>query len=163
MARYHYKALKNNKVEVKGILEASSPAEARAKVMQLGFLPTNIFEEKVQPVQIQQSNIVHSLGLNDKILLTSELSVMFTSGISTVEALETAELHAPKQKIKLLAQDLKQRILKGATFTDALRAHEKIFGNLYISICASGEQSGTLEKSMEYLTRLLKKQDEIKG
>ena len=162
MAIYHYTAIKDNKVEVKGTLEAETPAEARAKVKALGFLPTGIYMEEQQKSVVQTvENNIH-LGLSDKVLFTSELSIMFASGISTLEALETAQLHASKDKIKLLAKGLKNRILKGATFTDALRAYEPVFGELYISICEAGENSGTLDKSMEYLTNLLKKQDSLR-
>ena len=162
MSIYHYTALKDNKIEIRGTLEAETPAEARAKVKALGFLPTGIFiDEGVKP-QIRQADKLVYLGLSDKILLTSELAVMFTSGISTIEALETAELHAPKDKIKLVARTLKEKIMHGSTFTDALRAYEPVFGELYISICEAGENSGTLDKSMEYLTNLLKKQNSLK-
>lgn len=163
MARFHYKALKNNKVEVKGILEAENAEEARFKIQQLGFVPTNIFEEHVEKPVIQQSTTLKSLSLNDKLLFTSELCVMLASGISVPEALETAEIHAPKPQIKLLASDLKQRILKGSTFTDAIKAYEHVFGGLYISLCEAGENSGTLDKSMEYLNNILKKQNELKS
>lgn len=163
MAIYHYKALKDNKVEVKGVLEAESSDEARAKVQAMGFLPTNIFEEKPNLPQIQAASGLKFLSLNDKILFTSELSVMLASGISVVEALETAEIHAPKPQLKMLAADLKTSLLKGATFTDAIKAYEKVFGNLYISLCEAGETSGTLDKSMEYLTGILKKQNELKS
>lgn len=163
MAKFHYKALKNNSVEVKGILEAETAAEARAKIVQLGFIPTNVFEETVQKPQIEQSRAITSLSLDDRILFTSELSVMFASGISTVEALETAQIHAHKPKIKILAEDIKNRILKGATFTDAIRAYEHVFGNIYIAMCEAGENSGTLDKSMEYLCNVLKKQNELKA
>ena len=162
MSIYHYTALKDNKIEIRGTLEAETPAEARAKVKALGFLPTGIYMEEQQKGVVQTvENNIH-LGLSDKVLFTSELSIMFASGISTLEALETAQLHAPKDKIKLLAKGLKNRILKGATFTDALRAYEPVFGELYISICEAGENSGTLDKSMEYLTNLLKKQDSLR-
>ena len=163
MAIYHYKALKGNKVEVKGVLEADTPDEARAKVQAMGFLPTNIFEEKPNVKVIQPATGIKFLPLNDKILFTSELSVMLASGISVVEALETAEIHAPKPQLKILAEDLKNRLLKGASFTDALKAYEQVFGNLYISLCEAGETSGTLDKSMEYLTGILKKQNELKS
>ena len=162
MSIYHYTALKDNKIEIRGTLEAETPAEARAKVKALGFLPTGIYVEEQQKSVVQTvENNIH-LGLSDKVLFTSELAVMFTSGISTIEALETAELHAPKDKIKLVARTLKEKIIHGSTFTDALRAYEPVFGELYISICEAGENSGTLDKSMEYLTNLLKKQDSLR-
>ena len=164
MAKFHYKALKHNTaIEVQGVLEAENPVEARAKLKELGFLPTYIFEETHVKPDIEPAKSITFLGLSDKILFTSELSVMFASGISVTEALETAELHAPKPKIKQLANDLKMRILKGATFTEALKAYEKVFGGLYIALCEAGENAGTLDKSMEYLTIVLKKQEALKG
>lgn len=163
MTIFRYTALKDNKVEVKGAIEAESPAAARAKIKALGFLPTGIYAESSEKFAIEQVHKVPFFSLTDKILFTSEMAVMLISGISVLEALETAEEHAPKEKIKNLANGIKSRIIKGASFTDALRAYEGVFGELYISICESGENSGTLDKSMEYLTTLLKKQDALKS
>lgn len=68
MAKFFYKALKDNKTEVKGYVEAESSREAREKVRGLGFLPTNIYEETFEKpaVETTPAKISH-LSLSEKI------------------------------------------------------------------------------------------------
>lgn len=165
MTQYFYKALKNNKTEVKGYIEANSPKEARDKIHKMGFLPTNIYEESFKnkaPVTDKTSRIEY-LSLSDKIFFTSELQVMVSSEISMAEALETLETHAHKPKLISIARDLKEKILNGSTFSEALKSYEKVFGGIYLGLCSAGEQSGQLDKTFEYLLTILKKQDNLKS
>lgn len=165
MAQYFYKALKDNKTEVKGYVEAQSPREARDKIHKLGFLPTNIYEESFEKQPVEQRAVVkiNRLSLSEKIFFTSELQVMTSSGIPIVEALATVEEHAHKPKLILLAKDLKEKILKGSTFSEALKSYEHVFGGIYTGLCEAGESSGQLDKTFEYMLTVLKKQDNIKS
>lgn len=164
MAKFFYKALKDNKTEVKGCVEAESSREAREKVRGLGFLPTNIYEETFEKpaVETTPAKISH-LSLSEKIFFTSELQVMVASGIPVVEALETVEEHAHKPKIKLLARDLKEKIMQGHTLSQALQNYTKVFGQVYNGLCSAGEESGTLEKTLEYMLSILRKEDDLKS
>ena len=165
MAQYFYKALKNNKTEVKGYIEAESPKEARDKIHKMGFLPTNIYEESSEKKvhDANKSSYIDFLSLSDKILFTSELQVMLSSEISIAEALETLENHAHKPKLIMLARNLKEKILSGSTFSEALKDYEKVFGGIYLGLCSAGEQSGQLDKTFEYLLKILRKQEDLKS
>lgn len=67
MAKFFYKALKDNKTEVKGYVEAESSREAREKIRNLGFLPTNIHEESFEtPAAEKTVPKVKSLSLSEK-------------------------------------------------------------------------------------------------
>lgn len=164
MAKFFYKALKDNKTEVKGYVEAESSREAREKIRNLGFLPTNIHEESFEtPAAEKTVPKVKSLSLSEKILFTSELHVMIASSIPIIDALETVEEHAHKPKVQILARDLKDKIMKGQTFSEALKSYDKVFDPVYIGLCAAGEESGSLEKTFEYILSVLKKQDDLKA
>lgn len=164
MAKFFYKALKDNKTEVKGYVEAESSREAREKIRNLGFLPTNIHEESFEtPAAEKTVPKVKSLSLSEKILFTSELHVMIASSIPIIDALETVEEHAHKPKVQILASDLKDKIMKGQTFSEALKSYDKVFDPVYIGLCAAGEESGSLEKTFEYILSVLKKQDDLKA
>lgn len=165
MAQYFYKALKNNKTEVKGYIEAESPKEARDKIHKMGFLPTNIYEESFEKKAFpsNKASKIEYLSLSDKIFFTSELEVMISSEISIAEALETLENHAHKPKLIMLARDLKEKILSGSTFSEALKSYEKVFGGIYLGLCTAGEQSGQLDKTFKYLLTILRKQEDLKS
>ena len=168
MKKFYYKALTKEKMkQVSGYIDAETPREAREKVRQLGLLPTNIYEEEpFTPIKANDavSNIaVNRLSLDEKIFFTSELQVMLSAGIAMLEALNVISEHAHKPKIKLLAEDLRSKISKGAAFSEAIKPYEKVFGEVFTGLCITGEASGELDRTLGRMVELLKKQSDLKG
>lgn len=165
MTVYNYIALKDNKNIVKGKVEAESLKEARDNVRKLGFLPTKIIEEtsSAAPETKVEAKKIQKLGLQDKIEFTSTFQILAQSGIPVIESLVFIENDAAKLKIRLLAKELRRQIMAGSTFADTIARYPKIFGQVYIGLVKAGEDSGELEKTLERLLELLKKQAAIKS
>lgn len=175
MAKFLYSALKNNKQIVKGEIEASSPREAREKIRQLGFLPTKVYvehvtqgsENEIQYIPEKYEGVrkrIKHLSLNEKILFTNELQVMLSSGIPILEALNIIEVNTPKLKLRQISSELRECIMNGMTFAQALKGmYFHVFGPVYIGLCISGEEAGELEVTLERMLGLLRKEENIKG
>ncbi len=174
MAKYQYSALKNNTQVIKGMVEASNPREAREKIRALGYTPTKIYIEQSlseQPYTTNEEIIKNSstrkvtrLSLQEKIMFTSELEVLLSSGIPILEALQTIGLNSPKWKLKEICLNLQTCILSGMTFAQALNAlYSKVFGPVYTALVKTGEDAGELEATLRRMLVLLNKQDRIKG
>jgi type IV pilus assembly protein PilC len=99
--------------------------------------------------------------LQDKISFTSTFQILIQSGIPVIEALVFIENDAAKLKIRLLAKEMRRQIMSGSTFADTVAKYPKIFGQVYIGLSRAGEDSGELEKTLERLLELLKKQAAI--
>ena len=119
MAKFKYRALKDKTHIVTGEVEASSTREARRKIYELGFLPTKVYTEEIivdaLPVTSQETlltngKIVKSLSLQEKIMFTSELEVMITSGIPILDALHSLENSSPREKIKIICHNVQKSI-----------------------------------------------------
>ncbi len=168
MAIYNYVALKNNKDIVTGKVEAADLRSARDNVRKLGFLPTKVTEEKIGKEDINKAKdteggTMKNLGLQDKIDFTSTLQILAQSGIPIIESLMFIENDAAKLKIRLVAKELRRQIMAGATFADTIAKYPDIFGQIYIGLCKAGEDSGEMEKTMDRLVELLKKQHAIRS
>lgn len=168
MAIYNYIALKNNKDIVKGKIDAEDIREARAGVMNLGFIPTKIYEEKSKADEKELAkNIkggrVDRLGLQDRIEFTSTLQILAQSGIPIIESLTFIENDAAKTKVRLVAKELRRQIMQGATFADTISKYPDQFGQVYIGLCKAGEDSGELEKTLQRLLDLLTKEANIRS
>lgn len=164
MTVFNYIALKNNKDIVKGKIEADTIREARENIRGLGFLPTKIYEESQGPTEIKvKPQKIQKLGLQDRIDFTSTFQILAQSGIPVIESLVFIENDAAKLKIRLVAKELRRQIMAGSTFADTIAKYPDVFGQIYIGLVRAGEDSGELEKTMERLSELLKKQDNIKS
>lgn len=164
MPVFNYVALKNNKDIVKGKVEALDLKQARENVRKLGFLPTKIYEEAQAATENKvDAKKIQTLGLQDKIEFTSTFQILIQSGIPVIEALVFMENDAAKLKIRLVAKELRRQIMAGSTFADTIAKYPKIFGQVYIGLTKAGEDSGELEKTLERLLELLKKEAAIKS
>ncbi len=73
------------------------------------------------------------------------------------------ENDAAKLKIRLVAKELRRQIMAGSTFADTIAKYPQIFGQIYIGLVKAGEDSGELEKTLERLMDLLKKEANIRS
>lgn len=166
MTIYNYVALKNNKDIVKGKVEGSSLKEARENVRKLGFLPTKIYEESKNTsenkVEVEAKKI-RKLSLQDLIDFTSTFQILAQSGIPVIESLIFIENDAAKSKVRSVAKELRRQIMAGSTFADTIAKYPKVFGQIYIGLVKAGEDSGELEKTLERLLELLKKEAAIRA
>ncbi len=166
MTVYNYLALKNNKEIVKGKVEAENARQARDNIRKLGFLPTKVYEEsgssnaeenKVEAKKIQK------LSLQDRIDFTSTFQILISSGIPVIETLVFIENDATKPKLRDVAKELRRQIMAGSTFADTVAKYPNVFGKIYIGLAKAGEDSGELDKTMERLLDLLKKEAAVKS
>ena len=166
MAKFKYNALKDGNKLISGEVEAIDLREARAKIRDLGFIPTKVYiegmlEEKVITTDFAKT-LVH-LKLSEKILFTSELEVLLSSGISILEALKTLETNSQNFKIKEICSTLQKSIISGSTFAEALeKFYSETFGHVFIGLVKTGENAGELEKTLSRMLILFRKQEDIR-
>jgi type IV pilus assembly protein PilC len=61
----------------------------------------------------------------------------------------------------IVISDVINRVESGKSFSEALGAHPEVFNNIFISLIAAGEVSGTLDKALERLAFQQEKDAEI--
>ncbi len=164
MPIYSYTALKNKDV-IKGTLEASNHKEARDLIRKMGYIPTKIMEtvkggSKENKIEYKKIN---KLKLGERVEFTSTFQILVQSGIPVIEALMFIENDATNKKLKAVAQELRRQIMSGSTFADTVARYPEVFGQIYIGLVRAGEHAGELEKTMERLLELLKKEENIRS
>lgn len=164
MPIYSYTALKNKDV-IKGTLEASNHKEARDLIRKMGYIPTKIMEtgkggSNENKVEYRKIN---KLKLSERVEFTSTFQILVQSGIPVIEALMFIENDATNKKLKAVAQELRRQIMSGSTFADTVARYPEVFGQIYIGLVRAGEDAGELEKTMERLLELLKKEENIRS
>lgn len=168
MPLYEYSALKNNKSIVKGKIEADDSRQAREQILRMGLLPTKI--ENTQDMEASGKRAkkapvvkLRSLGLGDKIEFTATLQVLSSTGIPIIETLAFIENNAESPGVRQAAFEIKRQVIAGATLAETLTKYREIFGRVFVGLVAAGEDSGELDKTLERMLLLLKKQDDIKS
>jgi type IV pilus assembly protein PilC len=76
---------------------------------------------------------------------------MIDAGLPLVQCLDILSNQEPNKVFQAALKDIKATVEQGATFSDALRRHPKIFDDLFVNLVQAGEIGGILDT---ILTRL---------
>lgn len=93
----------------------------------------------------------------DKLLFTKHLGMMIKSGIPIGEAIATIQQQTKNPAFQKLLGSVLADVSNGKPLEKALSKHPKIFDPFYVNLIRIGEESGNLEKNLEYLAEQLKK------
>ena len=125
--------------------ENVNPAEPQAGVNKI-----NLFLQKLT-----------SVPLAEKLFFIQHLGIMLKAGISLSTALKTLAKQTTNKRFARIIADISRNVEKGVSFTESLKPHEKIFGQLTINMIESGEISGKLEEVLKRLYIQFKKNHEL--
>ncbi len=149
MPVFEYKALNAAGKAVQGLREADSPKSLRAALRRDGVFLTEVLGEQQAKAQAREVNVrrwvLGRVSAQDLAITTRQLAVLVHAGIPLVEALTALVEQVDHEKLKRVLGDVKQRVNEGASLADALGAHPRVFGDLYVNMIRAGEHSGALE------------------
>lgn len=102
-----------------------------------------------------------SIPISEKLFFVQNLGIMLKAGISLSVALKTLSKQTNNKRLAGIINDISANVEKGVSFTESLKPHEKIFGQLFVSMIESGEISGKLEEVLKRLYIQFKKNHEL--
>src|SRR3990167_1186720 len=101
------------------------------------------------------------IPITEKLFFVQYLGIMLKASISLSMALKTLAIQTNNKRFSKIIEDISRNVEKGVSFTESLRPHEKIFGQLFINMIESGEISGKLEDVLKKLYIQFKKNHEL--
>lgn len=107
------------------------------------------------------TSIGGGISVADKAAFCRFMATMLRSGLSIPEALEIIRQETTKPKMKKVLADLSFQTQKGKTLTSVLSQYKDDFDPIFLTMVKVGEESGTLDKSFEYLTKQLNSAHEL--
>ncbi|MDE2025776.1 MAG: type II secretion system F family protein [Patescibacteria group bacterium] len=106
-------------------------------------------------------NLFERVGFLDKFLFTKHLAIMIRSGIPLSEALASIDMQTQNPAMKRVLKQVQKDVQNGQTLEKTLRKFPKVFDPFYLNLIRIGEESGNLEKNLDYIAGQLKKNNEF--
>ncbi len=167
MPIYEYQAIDNTGRKIKGKIEAETPRNAREKIKLLGQTPVKVDIAKSSKENKADSvfgkSKLRSLSLKEKIDFTKTFQTLNRAGLPIIESLIFMEQNASTRQLRLLAQEIRLKVISGLTYSDTVALYPDIFGQVYIGLTKAGEDTGEMEKTLDRIIGLLQKQGNIRG
>jgi type II secretory pathway component PulF len=164
MPRYHYIAIAGNGRKVKGAITAESPYAARKQLRIRSIHPSSITEisSKAED-KIAIFSFFSKRNKTQLIDFTKQLATLLTSGIKLTEALSVLTLQTSDVRFRNAISDIRDRVVTGESFTDALKDYGDYFNVIYVSMVRVGEMTGILGQSLSTIANFMEKRRRVEA
>ncbi|MCX6760606.1 MAG: type II secretion system F family protein [Candidatus Nealsonbacteria bacterium] len=140
-----------------GRVEASSK-EAVVAILQKNGLYVTFLEESSSPFYAKGMNFLQRISSKDLVIFSRQLAIMFKSEIPLVESLRTLGSQVKKTELKDKILEISEEVEGGASFSLALARFPEIFSPFFIAMVKTGEVSGKLSETLNYLAGHLERE-----
>lgn len=161
MEKYKYRAINELGRPIRGVLTAANESDLFNQLQSAGL-------ELVDCSKVSQGNAVlgalgRSVDIRDLIQFFLNLKQMQRAGIPILDTLADMRDAADKDKFRDVLSEVYREVSEGASLSEAMSNHPRVFNNLHISLIAAGEENGDIESACEQLIIFLKWIDEMQS
>ena len=156
MASYGYEAINKMGKEVKGSMDADSIEQAREKLKQQGFIVISLKEESLLTKDINIS-LGKKVSPRDMSVFCRQFVSMSRAGVSIMECLNLLREQTENDYLAKAIAQVHADVQKGESLADSMRKQDKVFSNLMVTTVAAGEESGSLDISLERMATQFEK------
>lgn len=147
----------------KGVMDADDEPAVQARLRSQQLMPTRI-KKKGNAFKLQLGT---GVDLKEVVTFTRLFATMIDAGLPIVQCLDILCNQTDNKLFAVVLRDVKANVEQGATFSDSLRRHPKIFDALYVNLVQAGEVGGILDTILNrlavYNEKAIKLRRQVRG
>jgi type IV pilus assembly protein PilC len=159
MAKFQWEAITRAGERKRGEMDADNAQIVEARLRADGLNVQRIRKES----GIGQITIGTGVSPKDLQIFTRQLATMIDAGLPLVQCLEILAAQTPNKIFARILGQVKSAVEQGATFSESLRKHPKVFDELYVNLVAAGEVGGILDTILNRLAVYIEKAVKLKA
>lgn len=161
MARFVYRAWdKAGRLET-GVVDADTSRVAAASLQARGYLVTSLVAQEQAVSAVRQVQRFFRVNRQDLVLFTRQLATMISAGLPIVSGLAVLEEQATNRRFREIINAIRTGIERGGTLSGEIAKHPEAFFDFYVNSVRSGEVSGVLDTSLNYLADYLEREYDL--
>jgi type IV pilus assembly protein PilC len=154
MPKYAWQGTDRNGASRKGVMEAASED---AVVNRLRAEQVSVQRVRAAGFADMELSIGTGVNSRDLLIFTRQLATMIDAGLPLVQSLDILANQTENRAFAKVLFSIKSSVESGASFSEALRKHPKIFDQLFMNLVAAGEVGGILDTILMRLTTYIEK------
>ena len=163
MAEFVWEARARGGEVRKGQMEAESEDAVNQRLRAQQLQPTKV-KKKAKEFTFQLGT---GVGPKDIVTFTRLFATMIDAGLPIVQCLDILQGQTDNKLFGNVLRDVKSSVEQGATFSDSLRRHPKVFDHLYVNLVQAGEVGGILDTILNrlavYIEKSMKLRRQVRG
>lgn len=163
--KFDYKVRDKNGELIEGTIEAESEALVAGRLREMGYALISIDAQAESSLQkeIKIPGLSDKVKLKDVSIFSRQFATMINSGLSLLRALNILADQTENPALQRVILQVAQDVEKGASLSDAIAKHPKVFDRLYIAMVRAGETGGVLDQVLLQLAVTIEKQVELRA
>ncbi len=137
----------------KGTMEAETAEMVQTRLRAQQLNPTKV-KKKPKEINISFGAPVKAKEL---VIFTRQFATMIDAGLPLVQAIDILATQGDNPRFTKILREVKSHVEQGATFSDALSRHPKVFDTLFVNLVHAGEMGGILDTIMNRLAVYIEK------
>lgn len=141
-------------------VQADNEAAAAKLIQKEGLAPLKVVAQGSENRNFL-SKFKNRIKAKDKIIFSRQLATLINAGLPLIQSLRNVASQTQNKAFGTVINEIISDVEGGKALSEALSKHPRVFDEVYISLIASGEVSGTLDKSLERIANQQEKDAEI--
>jgi type IV pilus assembly protein PilC len=167
MTIFQYAALDSQGFEQSGSIEADSQRAAAQLLRGKGLYVVTIHDQAEMPARANQDILaqlreLRPVGTFDRVFFFQQMALMLRSGLTLLEALDTAQTIARSGRLIAAISRIRLAIRSGDRLSEAMMREQAIFTPLAVQLIKSAEASGELDQALERIAQDLDRKADLK-
>ncbi|MEE9554889.1 MAG: type II secretion system F family protein [candidate division Zixibacteria bacterium] len=157
MPVFEYKGKTLGGRQIQGELKAKNRMELERFLRANKILASSISKKPAQ-IQIKFGSGVKKIDISR---FTRQFATMISAGLPMVQCLEILGAQMETAEFRKIIVQVKEAVQSGATLSEALGKHKKVFDELYVNMVEAGEVGGALDTILVRLAQYREKSDRL--
>jgi type IV pilus assembly protein PilC len=143
----------------KGEIESENERAAARLLFQKSLIPLEL-KESSSGAKFKVNRFRNRIKTKQKVIFSRQLSTLLNAGLPLLQSLTTVYNQTSSVPFKNVIAKIINDVQAGGRLSDSMAKHPDVFDNIFISLIASGEESGTLSKSLDRIALQQEKDSE---
>ncbi|MFZ2484366.1 MAG: type II secretion system F family protein [Minisyncoccia bacterium] len=157
---FNYKALENSGKQTSGSIEAVSVDVAIGSLQRRGLIIAEI-ESAVKESWLSKIQFGSGVSHKDIVMLSRQMATLFEAQVSALRVFTLLSAEMENVTLRNSLVQVTEDLQGGSNISKALAKHPSIFSDFYFNMVRSGEETGKLNETFNYLADYLERNYEV--
>jgi len=157
MAEFTWEARGRTGEVRRGVMEADNEETVNQRLRQQQLAPVRVAKKR----SLADFSFGSPVQTRDLVTFTRLFATMIDAGLPLVQCLDILSSQQTNKKFGAVLKEVQNSVEGGASFSEALRRHPKVFDELFVNLVAAGETGGILDSIMTRLSVYLEKRQKL--
>src|SRR5687767_9388771 len=163
MPTFVYEGVEGGGKVVRGRIEGENQQTVLAKLRERNVQVLEVSEKKAGGLGAFKPNRLGKVKLASLVVFSRQFATMIDAGINILKCLDILEQQIKDPVLKTVVGEARRDVVGGASLTEALTKHPRVFSKLFVAMIRAAEVGGILDQILDRLATFLEKKQEIIG